>query len=347
MKTLSLFVLLFIMTTSKILADHKLPKPDSHAPIGVMGDHLHLSDEYMISYRFMKMSMEELINNGNKINNTNSLSLTNSRTGQTYRILPKEMNMEMHMLGGMYAPSDNLTIMLMTNYIKKKMSHTTYNMGGTAVVGEFEAETKGIGDTSITAMINSESIFNIKSHVNIGLSLPTGSVTETVEVLMPNSSRPTIRAPYGMQLGSGTYDLKGAFTINKDFENFGMGLQSNYKTALNEQNGWSFGNYFDITSWTSFLINEKISIAGRLKYYNQEEIDGRDNSISGRNPTQDTKNYGGDGFDLSLSLNLLGQNSYLKGHRLAIEYTLPIKQDNNGLQMKKTNSIIIGYQKAF
>ena len=131
------------------------------------------------------------------------------------------MNMEMHMLGGMYAPSDNLTIMLMTNYIKKKMSHTTYNMGGTAVVGEFEAETKGIGDTSITAMINSKSIFNIKSHLNIGLSLPTGSVTETVEVLMPNSSRPTIRAPYGMQLGSGTYDLKGAFTINKDFENFG------------------------------------------------------------------------------------------------------------------------------
>ena len=57
MKTLSLFVLLFIMTTSKILADHKLPKPDSHAPIGVMGDHLHLSDEYMISYRFMKMML--------------------------------------------------------------------------------------------------------------------------------------------------------------------------------------------------------------------------------------------------------------------------------------------------
>ena len=45
----------------------------------------------------MKMSMEELINNGNKINNTNSLSLTNSRTGQTYRILPKKMNMEIHM----------------------------------------------------------------------------------------------------------------------------------------------------------------------------------------------------------------------------------------------------------
>ena len=46
-------------------------------------------------------------------------------------------------------------------------------------------------------------------------------------------------------------------------------------------------------------------------------------------------------------LQLLGQNNYLKGHRLAFEYTVPIKQDNNGLQMKKTDSIIVGYQKAF
>ncbi len=54
-----------------------------------------------------------------------------------------------------------------------------------------------------------------------------------------------------VQLGSGTYDLKGAFGINKDFKTLVWDI-SNYKTALNEQNGWSFGNYFDITSWTSF-----------------------------------------------------------------------------------------------
>ncbi len=47
-------------------------------------------------------------------------------------------------------------------------------------------------------MINSKSIFNIKSHLNIGLSLPTGSVTETVEVIHCQIVvKPTIRAPYG------------------------------------------------------------------------------------------------------------------------------------------------------
>ncbi|MEM6624040.1 MAG: transporter, partial [Pseudomonadota bacterium] len=33
-------------------------RADGHAPIGVMGDHLHRQDEFMFSYRFMNMSME-------------------------------------------------------------------------------------------------------------------------------------------------------------------------------------------------------------------------------------------------------------------------------------------------
>ena len=124
-------------------------------------------------------------------------------------------------------------------------------------------------------------------------------------------------------------------------------LQGNFKKSLNQNNGWNFGDYLDITSWASYMLNKSFSLGSRLKYYFQDEIDGRDVSISGRNPTQDTKNYGGDGLNLSLSINFLGQSGLLKGHRLALEYNIPINQENNGLQMKKRDSIIIGYQKAF
>ena len=34
-------------------------RPDAHAPIGVMGDHLHKKGEFMLSYRFMNMKMED------------------------------------------------------------------------------------------------------------------------------------------------------------------------------------------------------------------------------------------------------------------------------------------------
>ena len=32
-------------------------RADSHAPIGVMGDHMHAKGEWMVSYRFMRMAM--------------------------------------------------------------------------------------------------------------------------------------------------------------------------------------------------------------------------------------------------------------------------------------------------
>ena len=41
--------------------------PDAHAPIGVMGDHTHAQGEWMFSYRFMHMSMEDnLVDSSNR-----------------------------------------------------------------------------------------------------------------------------------------------------------------------------------------------------------------------------------------------------------------------------------------
>ena len=39
-----------------------------------------------------------------------------------YMNAPTSMSMNMHMFGGMYAPTDNLTFMLMTSYLEKEMT---------------------------------------------------------------------------------------------------------------------------------------------------------------------------------------------------------------------------------
>jgi hypothetical protein len=55
--------------SSMLLADEPLPpsevgiywspaRPDSHAPIGVMGEHIHSEGEIMVSYRYMLMEMD-------------------------------------------------------------------------------------------------------------------------------------------------------------------------------------------------------------------------------------------------------------------------------------------------
>ena len=36
-------------------------RPDGHAPISVMGDHMHEMGEWMVSYRYMTMDMNGLL----------------------------------------------------------------------------------------------------------------------------------------------------------------------------------------------------------------------------------------------------------------------------------------------
>lgn len=51
--------LLFIYgAMSKVRAEHVHARPDSHAPIGVMSDHVMDEDEIMLTYRYMKMRMD-------------------------------------------------------------------------------------------------------------------------------------------------------------------------------------------------------------------------------------------------------------------------------------------------
>ena len=113
---IALVALAFLSTPSLADADHghpALPAPE-HAPIGVMGDHMHENGEWMLSYRYMHMAM-----GGNRIG-TNSI--TTAETHQQFMVSPLDMDMGMHMLGAMYGLTDKLTVMAMVTTI---MSTTT------------------------------------------------------------------------------------------------------------------------------------------------------------------------------------------------------------------------------
>ena len=83
-------------------------RPDSHAPIGVMGDHMHEAGHWMLSYRYMRMRMK-----GNRDGN-HDLSIDEVfALPVNYAAVPTDMDMEMHMFGVMYAPTDWLTAVLL------------------------------------------------------------------------------------------------------------------------------------------------------------------------------------------------------------------------------------------
>lgn len=336
--------------------DPTAPHANDHAPIGVMGDHRHEQGEWMVSYRYMRMDMD-----GNR-DGTDTLSpdeivttVPNRFAGNpmmppTLRVVPETMTMNMHMAGAMYGLTDRVTVMGMVNWLSSEMDHITYQGGmGTTRLGSFTTESEGFGDSSITAIIGLDdgSDPDWQMNVNAGLSIPTGSITETADVLTPMNMRPTLRMPYAMQLGSGTWDLKPALTMRRDAGPWSFGAQGAATIRLGENDeGYALGDRYEATAWAAYEVAHWISLTGRLKGVTQGSIDGIDSEIMAPVQTADPDNYGGETLEALAGVNLVGQTGALRGHRLAFELGLPVYRDLNGPQMETDMTLTVGWQKA-
>lgn len=324
-------------------------RPDAHAPISVMGDHFHHQRELMLSYRFMRMSMQ-----GNR-DGTSGVSPDEVATNApnpfagmpmqpaTLRVVPTKMTMDMHMVGLMYAPSDRVTLMGMATYLDKEMEHITYaGPTGTNRLGTFTTRSDGFGDTSISALIKLADDGARRWHATIGLSLPTGDIDRTGSVLTPMNTRPTVTLPYPMQLGSGTYDLIGGLTYAGFASAWGWGAQwgSLVRIGKNHED-YALGDEHELQGWLSYLVNRSVSISGRVGYLYRGNTDGQDARIMAPVQTADPHRQGLERVDLGLGANFLVPGDR---HRLALEVTIPVHEDLNGPQLETDWMVTLGWQ---
>ena len=339
------------LSAASALADSRA---DSHAPIGVMGDHLHKKGEWMLSYRFMSMSMKDNLLGTSSISPDEIVTTIPNRffgnPGQppTLRIVPLEMTMNMHMLGMMYAPSDRITLMAMLNYLDNDMDHVTYMGGmGTNVLGNFTTATSGLGDGSVSALIGLMETPTARIHATVGVSVPLGSLNETDDILTPMGGNPTIRVPYPMQLGSGTWDPIVGVTYSGNGEKFAWGGQwrSTFRVTDNDES-YRLGDEHRLTGWLSYSPSHSLSFSVRGEYRDWAELSGMDPMIMGPVQTADPNRLGGTRLDLGLGINYAFQDG-LEGWRLAIEYLDPVDQDLNGPQLETESMYTLGIQKAW
>lgn len=306
-------------------------RPDGHAPLGVMGEHTHSKGEFMFSYRYMLMNMK-----GNR-DGTNSIS--DSQVLDQFMVTPTEMTMQMHMFGAMYAPSDNLTLMTMVPYVLKSMDHLTRS--GV----RFTTKSEGLGDIKTSALYKVFDNSNQRIHLNLGMSLPTGSIEERDNT--PAGSNQIL--PYPMQIGSGTFDLLPGITYLGQSKNNSWGAQAMGTIRLGENsNGYSLGNQLQLTGWVARNWSEWVSTSLRLKGRTWENIDGADPRLNPNMiPTADPDRRGGTQIDIGFGLNLYAPNGNLKGSRLAIEFELPLYRSLDGPQLETDWQLTVGLQSVF
>ncbi len=305
--------------------------PDSHAPIGVMGDHLHKQGEVMFSYRYMYMDMD-----GNR-DGHDSVSI--KRVLREFPVAPFVMQMHMHMIGMMYGLTDDITLATMIPFVLKSMDHKT-RMGG-----RFKTRAEGLGDIKTSALIRlwKNEVHDI--HLNAGVSLPSGEIDETDNT--PAGRR--TKLPYPMQLGSGTVDLLPGITYSGRVNDWSWGLQglANIRLGRND-NDYSLGNEWTVTSWLTRKICRYLSASGRLEFKNWENVDGADPDLKpALIPTADPDLRGGKRLDALIGLNYIVPEGRLAGNRVAVEFGAPLFQSLQGPQLGVDWFFTVGWQLAF
>lgn len=304
----------------------------SDAPVGVMASHVHSAGEWMFSYRFMRMNMDDMYDGTDSVSTASLLQMGGD---YNYMMVPTDMTMDMHMFGGMYAMTDTITIMGMVNYINNDMSMER-RMGMPLT---FDTESSGLGDISLNVLYKIHSEENLQFHGSLGLSLPTGSIDEEDDTPMGDD----MHLPYSMQLGSGTFDLKPSITYLGTATDMSWGVQAAAVLRLGENdNDYTLGNRSQLTAWCAYNKHKAATFTARLDFQQWGNIDGADSELTmmpTMNPNADPDLRGGSRLDFGLGLN-----STIQQHRFSMEFLFPLQQDLDGPQMAIANSFILGYQ---
>ncbi len=299
--------------------------------------HTHPADMWMVNYKFMHMGM-----NGLKDGSTSqSLEAVSPPTGKPrYMMTPTDMTMDMQMLMIMYGVTDRVTVMGMGNYVANSMNMVMNMNNGMGNMTQAPMRTSGFADTELRGIYKISESFN----GSLGITLPTGDIRQEIEMMGMK-----FRAPYDMQLGSGTFDLKPALTYSAVSGDvlWNWGGQAGYTYHLGRNDaGYSLGDSLKLNSWLQRALGPAATWV-RFSYTNTARISGRDSEIArslvmASSPDADPNNYGGDLFNAFIGA------SYTKGAFSAgIEAGVPLYQYVNGLQMANTWNLTAAVQVMF
>jgi nitrous oxide reductase accessory protein NosL len=301
--------------------------------------HVHPAGMWMANYKYMHMVQKGLANGSTDVPAQNATPVGNRPFG--FMMIPTRMTMDMHMVMLMYGVSDRFALMGMGSYLDNEME-MVMNMGA-GNVPDRPMRTSGLGDTELRG------IYRINDYLtgSLGIGIPTGDIDQSMAVM-----NQTFRAPYDMQLGSGTVDLKPALTytaLSSDLK-WSWGGQAMYTYHLDRNdNGYSLGDSAKVTGWLQRALGPAVGWF-RLAYNYTGRIKGRDAEIDklldpvtgAPTPDADPANYGGHRID-----GFLGASYTMGPLSLGVEGGIPLYQYLNGLQLKNDWYLTAGIQGMF
>jgi len=264
----------------------------------------------MFGYQYMHMHMSGLYQGDREISPADAFA-------QGFMTVHTEMEMDMHMLEVMHAPTDRLTLMAMLPYKEMSMKHLM-NTGMS-----FSQTADGIGDLEVIGLYTVLGDIRKGGHrlvLNAGVSFPTGSINAK-DHAGGNPANALVLLEYPMQLGSGTYDLMPGVTYLGDAGPWSWGAQTVETVHLGRNDhGYRFGDQYRVSAWGAYGITDWFAPSVRLDGRWWEDVTGADPGLAANVTPEARPNLrGGRRLDLLFGLNFYVPKGFLKGSRFMAE----------------------------
>jgi hypothetical protein len=304
-------------------------------PAGVMFDHvLDRSGSMMLGYRYMFARQS-----GSILRGTSSAGdaevIARGCEGAACRTVPERMHMHMHMVELMWAPSDRISLMLMPQFVDMNMDVRPLAGAPPDIHSDHDHSTGGVGDIVAAGTFRLLADRMHRLHAGIGVSVPTGDVDLRFRRTHQQDRGLT---HYGMQLGSGTWDLLPSLTWTGGTERWSWGAQASAVLRMQHENesGYRLGNQWEVTTWAGPRLTHWLTAFGRLSRNVQGSIRGEyEDHHSDSGPMDFPSNYGASAWDVGLGVSAIVPQGYLEGNQLRLEWVQPLHEDVDGYQLER------------
>ena len=329
-------------------------KCGGNMPMNIPGGGVPETHEYRVKISPMVMSMDGLRDGTSSVDGDSLLGMP---AAGKFMAVPTSMEMRMLNITAGYSFTDDLFGGVMMMWKQNSMD-MKFNSAMQTMTGQegFTMKSGGLADTMLMGkyrLYTDDPLIPSKQYsLLFALSLPTGSIDQRNDE-HPLAMRQNELLPYGMQIGSGTYDPTIGLLYQASSSPWWWGVNASYTARLYDNDrDYRLGNEARLDGYAMYQFSPSWLVQGQLNAKHQGKISGEmDEYTSGASghamqgvasspamtPLWDTSNYGG--TQLFTTLGLQWQPAPL--HIVDFNVGLPLYRDLNGPQLEEDYRVML------
>lgn len=257
---------------------------------------------------------------------------------QAVRVVPQNIAYRTQILGLSYGVTKDFNIVFNAGMVEKSLDALVFQ--GARGIKPLTRNYPGIENLSDFALSGVYRIYQDDIHrvqVSLGFSLPTGTNTGTFNNwVQPNGSVLNIRGFYGMQTGTGTFDVMPGVVYAGYLGplSWGASYRARFPLGPNRQ-GYLWGDLHELSGWGGYTWMPGLTTTFRASASLQGPIRGWDPAINGAAVPANPLFYGGQRVELYGGGTISGKFIGYENWTLGAEVGLPVYQNLNGPQIMK------------